>query len=251
MGKGFVPVGWAAVAVACRPKGDRAGLQAKAQGPSFDVGIQSTDAGTTLGSSSPRLFFAAQDAQRAFDQRPQLVLARISHDGSDPFHIIGKQRNQASGVRHTSGQNQSINAPAQHGSHRADFLGDLVGHRVEHQLGFAVNGRDAPLDIEKIFCSQIRIQTSFAEQRRFHLISGAPAAEAQVDQLHHRHTARTLGRKRTLLARVGHVDHAAVSMCRDRDSAAKMRHDQPQRFIRSAIHPRIALRHGLGIQRMR
>ena len=98
---------------------------------------------------------------------------------------------------------------------------------------------------------QIRIQSGFAEKCRFDLVARIAAAEAKIDQLHYRHAAGALGREGAFLARVGDVDHASVLVRRNRDSAAQMSADQPQRLVGLALLASIALGDRLGIKRMR
>ncbi len=62
----------------------------------------------------------------------------------------------------------------------------------------------------------------------FDLLPGVLSREAQIEQLHRRYAAGTLGREGPFFAGVGGVDHASALVRRNRDAAAEVRHDETQ-----------------------
>ena len=85
------------------------------------------------------IFLALQDAHAAEGQRFHLVFTGHDADRRDEFDVVLHTLRQHFGVGHAARQDDGVAVALEHDGQQADGLGDLIGLRLEDQVGVAVD----------------------------------------------------------------------------------------------------------------
>ena len=96
-----------------------------------------------------RGFLARQDASGALGERREFVLAGVDANGRDPADAVDDRLGEDRRMGRAAGDQDRVDASGQHRRVRADRLGDLVGHGVQHLGGGLVAVSYTHLDVYK------------------------------------------------------------------------------------------------------
>lgn len=111
-----------------------------------------------------RGLFAAEYAEHALGQRLHFLGAWHDRDRRQKGNAIADKIREHTRIGAAAGKNDAVELPADNGGQRADLLGDLVGHSLEHRacigvavgnallgLGFGATNSVYPVTINKSY----------------------------------------------------------------------------------------------------
>ena len=195
------------------------------------------------------IFLALQDAHAAEGQCLHFVLAGHDAHRRDEFDVVLHTLRQHFGVGHAARQDDGVAVALEHDGQQANGLGDLIGLRLEDQVGVAVAVADHLLDDAAVARAEVGIHAAAAADLFPHFLIGIFAGIAELDEPERGHAAGALRGELAVVVADG-VDDLAVAVHTGGDAAAEVRDDEIQLLIVLAVLTRIAQGHGAAVEHM-
>ena len=108
------------------------------------------------------IFLALQEAHAAEGQCLHFVLAGHDADRRDEFDVVLHTLRQHFGVGHAARQDDGVAVALEHDGQQANGLGDLIGLRLEDQVGMAVAVAVLLLDVAAVARAEVGIHAAAA-----------------------------------------------------------------------------------------